>query len=671
LKIVDSFPRKIREIETCWIPLGDGTRLAARIWLPVDAEARPVPAILEYLPYRRRDGTVLRDAQTHPYFAGHGYAAVRVDIRGTGDSEGFIKDEYLPQEQLDALEVIAWLARQPWCNGNVGMMGISWGGFNSLQVAARRPPALKAIITVCSTDDRYRDDCHYMGGCLLNNNFTWASTFFAYAAQPPYPEVVGERWREMWLARLEQHSPPLIEWLSHPTRDAYWRQGSVIEDFGAIEAAVYAVGGWADGYSNAIPRLMAGLKCPRKALIGPWAHDYPHFAAPGPTIGFLQEALRWWDQWLAGKETGIMAEPAMRIWMQESVPPAATYDERPGRWIAEAAWPPAGVATRSWHLSPHRLSAERAGNEAMLLASPLTTGTANGEWCPYGNDGELPVDQRVDDGRSLSFDSDPLAEPLEILGAPTARLVLAADRPVAQVAVRLCDVAPDGASTLITYGVLNLTHRDGHAEPRPLKPGEAVTVSIALNDIAHRFAKGHRVRFAVSSALWPMLWPVPRPAVLTLSTGDSRFELPVRSAGALDGTLRPFAEAEAAPEARAAVLRDTGRTRKIIEDPTTGLTTVAVVRSDRDFHLLDIDVAVRKKTDERFSVHVSDPGQASAETEGIWETSRGDWRVRTETKTVMTADAERFMVEVALDAFEGDRRLFSRRWQQAVPRRLV
>jgi uncharacterized protein len=671
VKIVGEFPREVREIETCWIPLADGTRLAARIWLPVDAEARPVPAILEYLPYRRRDGTILRDAQTHPYFAGHGYASVRVDIRGTGDSEGFIKDEYLPQEQLDAVEVIDWLARQSWCSGRVGMMGISWGGFNSLQVAARRPPALKAIITVCSTDDRYRDDCHYMGGCLLNNNFTWASTLFAYAAQPPYPEVVGERWRDMWLARLDQHEPPLIEWLSHQTRDAYWKQGSVAEDFGAIDAAVYAVGGWADGYSNAIPRLLAGLRCPRKGLIGPWAHDYPHFAAPGPTIGFLQEALRWWDQWLAEKKTGIMAEPMLRIWMQDSVPPASTYAERPGRWIAEAGWPPASVSPRRYHLAEHRLSIDPQPNRALILASPLTTGTANGEWCPYGNDGELPADQRVDDGRSLVFDGESLTDQLEILGAPRVALRIAADRPVAQVGVRLCDVAPDGASTLVTYGVLNLTHRAGDADPEPLAPGEHVQASIALNDIAHRFPPGHRIRLAVSSALWPMVWPVPHRAELKLATGDSHLELPVRRSGPLDAALRPFAGAEASPAARAEVVRDAGRTRTIIEDPTTGITTVAVARADRDFRLLDIGVRVRKKTDECFVTHATDPTQARAETEGIWETSCGDWRVRTETRTVMTADPESFRVDVALDAFEGDTRVFSRRWKRAIPRRLV
>jgi len=290
---VAAFPRAVHRLDPVWIPLKDGTRLAARVWRPTDAESRPVPAILEYLPYRRRDATAQRDALMHPYVAGHGYACIRVDIRGSGDSDGVLIDEYLPLELDDAVEVIAWLAAQPWCTGAVGMIGNSWGGFNALQVAARRPPALRAIITSCSTDDRYADDIHYMGGCLLTDNLRWASTMFAHNSRPPDPAVVGERWREMWLERLRGSGLWVDTWLRHPRRDAFWKHGSVCEDLAAIRCAVLAVGGWADGYTNAIPRLMAGLGVPRHGLIGQWAHRYPHMALPGPAVGFLQLALRW------------------------------------------------------------------------------------------------------------------------------------------------------------------------------------------------------------------------------------------------------------------------------------------------------------------------------------------------------------------------------------------
>ncbi|MEL6172407.1 MAG: CocE/NonD family hydrolase, partial [Pseudomonadota bacterium] len=312
MKYVTDFPHKIEKHDPVWIEMTDGVRLAATIWRPVNAE--PVPAILEFLPYRRMDGTAERDALTHPYFAGHGYACIRVDMRGSGDSDGVLTGEYLSQEQDDAVTIIAWLAQQEWCDGNVGMIGISWGGFNGLQVAARQPKALKAIVSICSTDDRYADDIHYMGGCLLLDNPWWHSYMFSLNTSPPDPDVVGNRWYEIWKERLEGSGFWIGEWLRHQRRDEFWKHGSVCEDFSKINAAVYAVGGWADGYTNAVFRLLEGLQSPCKGLVGPWAHKYPHFAKPGPAMGFLQECLRWWDYWLKGIETGIMDEPQLRAW---------------------------------------------------------------------------------------------------------------------------------------------------------------------------------------------------------------------------------------------------------------------------------------------------------------------------------------------------------------------
>ncbi|MBM4298371.1 MAG: CocE/NonD family hydrolase, partial [Deltaproteobacteria bacterium] len=507
MKIIHRFPREVRTIENCWIPLSDGCRLAARAWLPTDAEATPVPAILEYIPYRKRDLTRGRDEPMHRYFAGHGYAAVRVDLRGSGDSDGLLLDEYLPQEHDDALEVISWIARQPWCSGAVGMMGKSWGGFNSLQVAARRPPELKAIITVCAADDHYNDDAHYMGGCLLNENLTWGSVLMSYNAYPPDPELVGERWRAMWRERLEHAVFFPERWLEHTRRDAYWKHGSVCEDYGAIACPVYAIGGWSDAYSNAIPRLLVELKVPRKGLIGPWAHLYPHDGVPGPAIGFLQEALRWWDHWLKGADTGIMAEPMLRVWMQESAPPKPSQKLRPGRWVAEAKWPSLRIEVKRHWLSSNGLRSEPDGALRFDLCSPQTTGLAAGEWCGFGAPGEAPPDQRGDDGCALCFDSEALAERVEILGAPLASLEIAGDRPVALIAVRLNDIAPDGASTRVTLGVLNLTHRDGHEEPKPLEPGKRYSIKVRLNDIAHAFPAGHKVRLALSTCYWPIAWP--------------------------------------------------------------------------------------------------------------------------------------------------------------------
>ncbi len=659
----------IRVIETCWITLSDGCRLAATVWLPENAGANPVPAILEYLPYRRRDGTYLRDRQNHPYFAAHGYAAVRVDMRGSGDSDGLLLDEYLPQEQRDGAEVIAWLAAQPWCSGAVGMMGISWGGFNALQVASHRPPALKAIITVCSTDDRYADDCHFMGGCLLNNSLAWASTMFALGAQPPDPLVVGERWREMWQRRLE-HTPLLIEqWMAHQTRDEYWRQGSVCENPAAITAAVYAVGGWADAYSNAIPRMLERLPGPRKGLIGPWAHAYPHVARPGPAIGFLQEALRWWDHWLKGIDTGIMDEPMLRVWMQDSVRPAATQIERPGRWVAEAGWPPTRDAPLVLGMAPGRLGVQGDAKTEMAFASPAATGTSFGEWCPYGMDGEMPVDQRPDDGRSVVFDGDALAAPLEILGAPVATLELAADGAAAMVAVRLEDVAPDGASTLVTYGLLNLTHRDGHDRAVDLVPGEQFGVQVVLNDIAHRFAAGNRIRLALATGHWPIAWPSPGPVTLRLWPGASRLSLPVRTPRPSDDDLRPFEAPEQAPPPPYVIRRPARRSRVISDDPASGETTVTVRRERPSYHLPQTGIEVAVEATERYMVREGDPTAASAEAEATWRMSRQDgWSTRTETSTKITCTATQFEISASLQTFDGENPVASRKWRRIVPR---
>ena len=359
--VIEQFPRRAREIENLWIVLPDGCRLAARMWLPHDADISPVPAIVEYLPYRKRDGTVESDALTHPYLAGHGYACLRVDMRGNGDSEGLMFDEYLSIEQDDAIAVIEWIAEQPWCTGNVGMMGISWGGFNALQVAARQPEALKAIVTVCSTDDRYADDVHYKGGTLLLENVSWAATMFAYSSKPPDPLVVGPCWRDRWLQRLE-NTPLLIDnWLQHQHRDAYWQHGSICEDYSKITAAVLAVGGWGDAYSNAVPRMLTGLSCPRRGIVGPWLHQYPHVALPNPRIDFLGECLAWWDRWLRNLADERQPRPLYSAYMMQSEHLETARVCRKGHWIAADAWPCKNVQMRDFWLSPGKLHDQRRG----------------------------------------------------------------------------------------------------------------------------------------------------------------------------------------------------------------------------------------------------------------------------------------------------------------------
>ena len=649
----------------------DGARLAARIWLPDDAERDPVPGLLEYLPYRKDDGTAARDAIRHPYFAGHGYASIRVDMRGSGDSDGVLYDEYLPQEQEDALDVLRWIAAQPWCTGAVGMFGISWGGFNALQVAAHRPPELKAVITLCSTDDRYADDVHYMGGCVLAcEMLSWASNMLADNASPPHPHLAGDRWREMWFERME-NSPPFVEtWLRHQRRDAYWKQGSVCESFADITCPVYAVGGWADAYTNAIPRLLAGLTCPKKGLIGPWAHNYPNAGRPGPAIGFQQECLRWWDHWLKGEDTGIMGEPMLRAWMQASVPPAAGYAELPGRWVSEPAWPSPHIGESSlWLNAPGELAGESAEEQPVECAGTLAHGQDAGVWCPYGANGDFPLDQRAEDGRSLCFTSAPLEEPQEILGYPEVTLTLSADRPRALVAVRLCDVRPDGSSLLVSRGLLNLTHRPDHETPERLEPGRRYTVSVRLNVAGHSMPAGHRWRVAVSPDYWPWAWPSPEPVTLTLCTGEGCWlALPVRTPRLEDADLPPFEGAEGAAPLTSKMLRAGSRSITVERDVLSGrLRWFESAQSSLHRQAVSkIEYGGSSSTEYR--VVEGDPLSAAVRCERSVTVGRGDWQTRVETVSTMTADADAFHVTNALDAYEGDQRVFAKTWSATIAR---
>jgi uncharacterized protein len=667
----------IREIENVWIPMPDGCRIAARLWLPASAETVPVPAIVECIPYRKRDFMRSRDEPIHRYFAAKGFASVRVDIRGSGDSDGVLHDEYAPQELEDVQNVIAWLAEQSWCSGNVGMMGISWGGFNALQVAALKPPALKAIVTLCSTDDRYADDAHYMGGCLLNENMQWGSILTLYSAYPPDPEIVGERWRDMWQERLDALEPFPVVWMHHPWRDDYWRHGSVCECYGDIDCAVYAIGGWADGYSNAVPRLLANLDCPRKGLVGPWAHVFPHDAMPGPSIGFLQEAVRWWTQWLKGEDTGIMDEPEYRVWMQESVPPSPTYVDRPGRWVAEGSWPSSHIRTMRRYLNPGHLSPRPAAEKEISFSSPQTTGLRGGEWCAFGVEGEMPRDQRPDDGGSEVFDTDPLEERVEILGAPTVTLDIKSDKPLAMLAVRLSDVAPDGAATRVTYGLLNLTHRRSHAKPTPLRPGRWYEVTVQLNDIAHAFPAGNRIRASLSSSYWPIAWPSPEAAILTMRTGTGVLELPVRPPSPGDAELRPFEAPEMAPTTEHKKLRRLPMRRTIEIDLATNEVVYNLSSDGGEFggaslaRIEAINLDLGYTINKRFRIAENDPLSAQVEFSQRMIMRRADWSVRVESRTKMTATAELFQFSGDIEAFEGDDLFEQRVWSLSVPRRLV
>ena len=655
----------IRVTEHLWIPLDDGRRLAARLWLP--AADAPAPAILEYLPYRKRDGTVARDATTYRVFAEAGYAGVRVDIAGSGESDALFDDEYSERELSDGEAVIAWIARQPWCDGNVGMIGISWGGFNGLQLAFRRPPALKAIVTVCSTTDRYRDDIHFMGGCLLTDNFAWGAQMTAYLSCPPDP-LLRDDWRDAWLRRIEKLPFLAAIWQRHPLRDDYWKHGSICEDWGAIQAATLAIGGWSDAYVNAPPALAANLAAPARALIGPWEHKYPHIARINPA-DFHAEVLGWFDRWLKGLPNGAEDLPAYRAFMQSHDNPAPGYKAQAGRWIAEANWPSPNVSDRVLHLTNEGL-AESSGAGERVVATPLQVGQAAANWCPGMRiDGELSGDQAGEDALSVCFDTPPLEAPLELLGRAVAEIAFTVDRPLAQLCLRLCDVAPGGVSQRIAYRVANLAHDASHEAPAALEPGRLYRARIALNDCAHRLAAGHRLRLALSSSYWPVVWPAPEAAAVALQLDACRLTLPERR---VDEEIEPAAPAEPQPFARLggeSLRPAANRVENRVEDDGT------IVRETFDDFGMNRDpdhgLEVGSRVSQRYAIHPDDPLSGRLEVAWRFEYRRGDWTVRIESENVMTCDAERFRLERKVTATEGDAIVLERHWQEAIPRGLL
>ena len=668
--IVHNYRDQVENVEIAWIPMKDGRKLAARLLLPKKKEDRPVPCIFEYIPYRRRDGTRIRDDEVHYWFAAHGYGAARVDISGSGDSDGLIQDEYHKREQNDALEIIAWLASQDWCTGSVGMIGISWGGFNGLQVAARRPPALKAVVSIASTVDRYADDVHYMGGCLLNDTLDWGGYFFTCGALPPDPEIVGHnRWKDIWKHRLDNLDCYPMIWMEHQRRDAFWKHGSVCEDYSRIEIPVLNVSGWADGYTAAVFRCVENLPG-AKGIAGPWGHRYPQSGVPGPAIGFLQECDRWFGRWLKGKKTGVENDPPLRLYLQQSESPRPHFDERKGKWIGLPSWPWKNIKTAKLYLGNGTLLAKRAKAKPVTVKSSQSTGLASGEWCAYGLGKiapELPTDQREDDAQSLCFDAEILKKPMSIVGRSLVRLRIAADKPQAQVAVRLNAIHPDGVVERITYGLLNLAHRDSHEKPQALQPGKFYDVTVELNEVAAAIPAGHRLRLAISSSYWPIAWPSPEPATLTIDPSRSVVELPrlVSEAGLAKVKFASVEKATIAPT----TVKDTGaETRHVILDIDKQRVNFTVKRHDGSYVIDDIgtEVSLTKFRDYAVSRDGVEPPRSLVATTVHYR--RGDWDARTETDVAMTSDKTHFHMEGHLRTFENGKPFIDRTFKRSFKR---
>ncbi|KAF5999880.1 MULTISPECIES: CocE/NonD family hydrolase [Streptomyces] len=677
--------------EDLWIPLPDGTRLHARVWRPLtDA---PVPALLEYLPDRLTDRTAPRDWQRHPWYAGHGYASVRVDARGHGNSEGVPADPYGESERADGVEVIHWLADRPWCSGAVGMFGISRGGFASLRIAALAPEPLKAIVTVCATDDPYDNDGHRLGGAVLAvETHARAATALADVARPPDPVHVGQvMWRDMWVKRLEKVEPFIHTWLSHPTRDAYWRHAGVREDggHGGIRAAVLAVGGWHDPSCDTVLRLVESLPADRvRGLIGPWCHQYPDRGLPpGPAIGFLQETLRWWDHWLRPTATSgpgpgvnddpdpdvnddpdpgvndpdVMAQPLLRSYVMAAHPPATTYPSLPGHWVGDTAWPSPSVTPIAYALR----------GTPVLVRSPQHTGVDAGRFRPVGNDADLPPNQREEDARSACFEFEVPGETW-VLGRPRVRLRLTSHSPWGQVIARVCDVAADGSSTLVTRGALNLSARYGPDQAVSWKPGSTEDVVFDLTATGYAFPSGHRIRLSLSSAYWPWIWPQPGSAAgFVLDPAGSSLELPVRARESDPRiTFEEPEQSEPLGVTSAATLDEPRPERLVARDVARGEWRLEVDPRQDGTRVHPDGLECTEDARDTYTIDESDPLSARTRSTRSIRLHRPElpWDARVETRSELSCDAREFITSNELICKDGNEVVFHRTWERRIPR---
>lgn len=648
------FPFEVEIIHHSWIEMSDGIKLSAKLWQPKKA-GKTKGAVLEYLPYRKDEFTALRDEIRHKYFAGMGYTSIRVDIRGTGDSEGIIEDEYPKQEQDDALDVISWIENQEWSNGSVAMIGKSWGGFNGLQLAALQPAALKTIITLCSTDDRYADDVHYRGGTMMASDMQWwASTMFAYNARPPFPKYVGEKWYDMWLDRMENTPPFIEEWVSHQARDDYWKHGSVCEDYSAIKIPVLTMSGWADGYTNALFRLMDNLDVPKRGIVGPWAHEFPDMAIPGPQMGYLQEVTEWLDRWMTDEGDQDAHEDAFLVYVQDGVKPETTYDYREGRWL------------NLYDEAAEEIDILNNITGEVPLLNRQHHGLYSGVFCPFGQEGDLPDDQLIDNALATSFMLPKQDAAMNIVGQPVAKIRVKSDNEKANLHVRVTDVHPTGEKTLVTKGQFNLNHYISHEFPENLPVGEYIDVEVPLDVIGYHIETGHSIEVSISPTYWPQVWPDKEIVNLTVDFSHSELFVPVIND--FKEVRLKYEQSETASPLEKEIIRDGYRTRNVIKELTTDEWVLNDFSDEGLRTLTDSNITYGTTNHNIYRIKEGDP--LSARVECDWTVDVKDDDIDTEviTKSVMSCDADNYYLYNEMTGYNNKEQCFHKTWEKTIPR---
>lgn len=491
------------------VPMRDGVELAVDVLRPADGGR--VPALLNFGPYHKdgRGGRLAVEA-VHRHFVARGYAGVSADLRGLGSSGGISPGAFAAGEGLDGHDLVEWIAAQPWCDGRVGMWGVSYPGVTSLATAATRPPHLQAIVPIHASSDLWRGVAGLGGtrpGFWMRAD--WGPRMAAYNLMPPQWRDRGGRWERIWSEHLQHAQPWLEAFTAHPGFDDFWKERVIPVD--RITCPAMLIGGWRDLYADCTPRDFALLGGPRRLLMGPWKHEFPDNAREAPTAG-LREMERWFDRWLRDAEPAVEHEPPVHVYLQG----------QSARWQAEAEWPPRRQLPQRWKLHPDGSLVDREvpAGECLHRHDP-TIGMASLVWDPWTTalDPALPRDQSSDDARSLCWTSAPLTAVMELQGMPLADLDVQASALPLQVVVKLSAVAANGVSTLITTGWSRL---DAAAQA----PGR-VALRITLRASAWRLEPGERLRLAISCADFPRIWPTPVDATLSVLLGSSAIELPV------------------------------------------------------------------------------------------------------------------------------------------------
>lgn len=628
------------------IPLSDGVKLSAKIWFPTVSVARPV--ILEIHPYPKRYATALRDEMAHGWFAQNGYVAIRVDLRGSGESEGIMTDEYTAQERADITEVINWIANQEWCTGKVGMFGLSWGAYNSLQLASNPPEALACVAVAGGTDDRYSEDLHYVGGVMISENVGWAATLLSFLTRPIDPEILGAKSKQLWLDRLEALTVPLEEWLKHPTRDSFWTDGFASAAPNGLTIPTLAAAGNADVFGSSVWRMCYRQPDTVKIVIGPWAHKFPYMGAPGPTIDWLGLCKRWFDRWLDGDQNGAENDPVIRAYVTDSFTPSASSNfEHSGRWLAQNT--PTKPLYNTFFLGKNSSLVMKSTSGEVLINTPVTHGVTGGEFMPMGWGDDLPADQSDDDALAVTFDGEPLEKSFEIWGEPEITLQISTESRSGYVVARLCDVAPDGKSTRLAIGALNLTSREGFEEVTPARPDQNYSVCFPLSTVFHSLKVGHKLRLAISNTYWPSLWPQIKPAKLILNLQDSFVKLPMLPSNLNIVDLGEGQHAETGPRKTIAEAKFS----RVYEQTPTGPSFTVKDRSDE---IIDMTTGLItwSETIRSYGFIAGDLEKPKMEILRDISVRRGDWHAQTSVSGIVYSTFDGFKWMLTIKAIENE-----------------